>query len=242
MCRRLCLRLLVRDADKNPFSNFAKCYKIKNLSDEEATLLEPASCAIHGMDKLKMPFGAKVLLIGAGPTGLILAQLMKIGGAGHITIAANKGESSPFSCPRRWTERERHSGLTNVPQVSRWILPDRSTLPTPTLTSTGRTPRSSGPRSRRRTLVSCNPSKGVRGCGSKMLTSRGRRFRRCRRVHRCRVDRPGRHQLCRPRRNPPRVRCLRRQRPSLVVANQDLCRRDPNHWLLLPDVLFPQGY
>ncbi|KAK8861588.1 chlorophyll synthesis pathway protein BchC [Kwoniella newhampshirensis] len=70
---------------------FSKVYKIKNLSDEEATLLEPASCAIHGMDKLKMPFGAKVLLIGAGPTGLILAQLMKIGGAGHITIAANKG-------------------------------------------------------------------------------------------------------------------------------------------------------
>jgi NADPH:quinone reductase-like Zn-dependent oxidoreductase len=78
-------------------SNFAKCYKIKNLSDEEATLLEPASCAIHGMDKLKMPFGAKVLLIGAGPTGLILAQLMKIGGAGHITIAANKGECYLFS-------------------------------------------------------------------------------------------------------------------------------------------------
>jgi len=71
--------------------HFSKCYKIKNLSDEEATLLEPASCAIHGMDKLKMPFGAKVLLIGAGPTGLILAQLMKMGGAGHITIAANKG-------------------------------------------------------------------------------------------------------------------------------------------------------
>ena len=41
-------------------------------------MLEPASCAIHGMDKLKMPFGAKVLLIGAGPTGLILAQLMKV--------------------------------------------------------------------------------------------------------------------------------------------------------------------
>ncbi|OWT36255.1 chlorophyll synthesis pathway protein BchC [Cryptococcus neoformans Bt1] len=71
--------------------HFAKCYKIKNLSDEEATLLEPASCAIHGMDVLKMPFGARVLLIGAGPTGLILAQLMKMGGASHITIAANAG-------------------------------------------------------------------------------------------------------------------------------------------------------
>ena len=30
------------------------------------------------MDKLKMPFGAKVLLIGAGPTGLILSQLIKV--------------------------------------------------------------------------------------------------------------------------------------------------------------------
>lgn len=38
-----------------------------------------------------MPFGARVLLIGAGPTGLILAQLMKMGGASHITIAANTG-------------------------------------------------------------------------------------------------------------------------------------------------------
>ncbi|KIR28070.1 hypothetical protein I307_02634 [Cryptococcus deuterogattii 99/473] len=43
------------------------------------------------MDVLKMPFGARVLLIGAGPTGLILAQLMKMGGASHITIAANAG-------------------------------------------------------------------------------------------------------------------------------------------------------
>ncbi|CAK9781266.1 unnamed protein product [Cutaneotrichosporon oleaginosum] len=68
-----------------------KCFVIHNLSDEDATLLEPASCAVHGMDKLQMPFGASVLLIGAGPTGLILAQLMKLGGASKVTIAANKG-------------------------------------------------------------------------------------------------------------------------------------------------------
>lgn len=68
-----------------------KCFKINNLTDEEATLLEPASCAVHGMDKLQMPFGSNVLLIGAGPTGLILAQLMKLGGASKVTIAANAG-------------------------------------------------------------------------------------------------------------------------------------------------------
>jgi threonine dehydrogenase-like Zn-dependent dehydrogenase len=32
-----------------------------------------------------------VLLLGAGPTGLILAQLLKLNGASRVVIAANKG-------------------------------------------------------------------------------------------------------------------------------------------------------
>ncbi|KAF9255179.1 GroES-like protein [Marasmius fiardii PR-910] len=69
----------------------SKLYKIYNLSDEEATLLEPAACAIHGLDKLNPPVGIEVLLLGAGPTGLILAQLLKLNGASRVVIAANKG-------------------------------------------------------------------------------------------------------------------------------------------------------
>lgn len=68
-----------------------KVYKIHNLSDEEATLLEPAACALHGLDKLHPPVGCEVLLIGAGPTGLILAQLLKLNGAVKVVLAANKG-------------------------------------------------------------------------------------------------------------------------------------------------------
>jgi D-arabinitol dehydrogenase (NADP+) len=64
---------------------------VKNLSDEEATLLEPAACAIHGLDKLSPPVGCEVLLLGAGPTGLILAQLLKLNGASRVVIAANAG-------------------------------------------------------------------------------------------------------------------------------------------------------
>ena len=56
-----------------------KCYKIHNLTDEESTLLEPAACAIHGLDKLNPPVGIDVLMLGAGPTGLILAQLRLLG-------------------------------------------------------------------------------------------------------------------------------------------------------------------
>ncbi|KAH9941192.1 NADP+-dependent D-mannitol dehydrogenase [Epithele typhae] len=68
-----------------------KVYKIHNLTDEEATLVEPAACAVHGMDQLDAPVGVDALIIGAGPTGLILAQLLKLNGAARVVVAANQG-------------------------------------------------------------------------------------------------------------------------------------------------------
>ena len=73
------------------YSEAKKVYKIHNLSDEEATLIEPAACAVHGCDQLDAPVGIDALIIAAGPTGLILAQLLKLNGAHKVTIAANKG-------------------------------------------------------------------------------------------------------------------------------------------------------
>ena len=45
------------------------------------------------MDKLApfLPVGADVLIVGAGPTGLVLAQLLKMNGAAKVVIAANRG-------------------------------------------------------------------------------------------------------------------------------------------------------
>lgn len=54
------------------FRQSKKVYKIRNLTDEEATLVEPASCAIHGLDKLDPPIGIEALVFGAGPTGFHL--------------------------------------------------------------------------------------------------------------------------------------------------------------------------
>jgi len=67
-----------------------KVYKIHNLTDEEATLVEPTACVLHGLDQLAAPVGVEVLVFGAGPTGLILAQLLKLNGASKVVIAANK--------------------------------------------------------------------------------------------------------------------------------------------------------
>ncbi|KAL1858425.1 hypothetical protein Plec18170_002623 [Paecilomyces lecythidis] len=68
-----------------------RVFKFRNLSDVDATLLEPASCAAHGLDKIKPQMGSQVLLFGTGPTGLMLAQLIRQNGGCHIVIAAPDG-------------------------------------------------------------------------------------------------------------------------------------------------------
>ena len=54
-------------------------------------MFEATACAVHGMDRIKRPVGSKVLLLGAGATGLCFAQLLKINGGAHVTIASNIG-------------------------------------------------------------------------------------------------------------------------------------------------------
>jgi D-arabinitol dehydrogenase (NADP+) len=63
-------------------------YVVDDLAPQVAVFSEPAACAMHGMAMLAMRPGSSALLFGAGPTGLILAQLMAHGGATHVTIAA----------------------------------------------------------------------------------------------------------------------------------------------------------
>ncbi|KAK5247547.1 N-terminal acetyltransferase A complex catalytic subunit ard1, partial [Exophiala xenobiotica] len=68
-----------------------RVFQIKNLSDVDATLLEPASCAAHGLDKIAPKMGSSVLMFGAGPTGLVLAQLLRLNGGCKVVIAAPEG-------------------------------------------------------------------------------------------------------------------------------------------------------
>lgn len=69
----------------------AKLFHFNNLSWEEASLFEATACAVHGMDRIKAPVGSKILLLGAGATGLCFAQLLKINGGAHVAIASNAG-------------------------------------------------------------------------------------------------------------------------------------------------------
>ena len=66
----------------------SKCFPADDMSLGTAVMTEPTACAIHGMDVLELRPGSDVLVFGAGPTGLVLAQLLAQGGAARVTVAA----------------------------------------------------------------------------------------------------------------------------------------------------------
>jgi D-arabinitol dehydrogenase (NADP+) len=60
-----------------------------SLTFEEASFAEPTACAVHGMDQIDVSCGDDILVFGAGPTGIILTQLLKYGGAANLVVCAS---------------------------------------------------------------------------------------------------------------------------------------------------------
>ncbi len=58
----------------------------KSISLQEGALIEPISCAVHGMHRLQPKSGDTVLIIGAGTMGLLLLQLLVRGGASRVVM------------------------------------------------------------------------------------------------------------------------------------------------------------
>ena len=62
-------------------------FSVDGLEPDTAVFAEPTACAMHGLETLGQRPGGSALVIGAGPTGLLLAQLIGFGGATSITVA-----------------------------------------------------------------------------------------------------------------------------------------------------------
>ncbi len=58
-----------------------------NLSFDQASLIEPLACSIRGLSKCTLQKGDDVVVIGAGPAGLMLAMIAKLSGAGRVAVA-----------------------------------------------------------------------------------------------------------------------------------------------------------
>ena len=63
-------------------------FPVEGLDDDTAVFTEPTSCAAHAVDVIAPRHGSTALVIGAGPTGILLAQLLRAAGAASVTVAA----------------------------------------------------------------------------------------------------------------------------------------------------------
>ena len=61
-------------------------HRIDEIPLDEAAMIEPLACAIYGINRIKIKYGDKVIIFGAGPIGILLLQLLKIKGAGKIVL------------------------------------------------------------------------------------------------------------------------------------------------------------
>ena len=63
-------------------------FSAAGMHPDTAVFTEPTACAIHGLGVVRPTPGSTALVLGAGPTGLLLAQLLASSGAAYVTVAA----------------------------------------------------------------------------------------------------------------------------------------------------------
>jgi 2-desacetyl-2-hydroxyethyl bacteriochlorophyllide A dehydrogenase len=69
----------------------ANAYRIPDeVTDAQGALIEPLSCAVHGLRRIGPVIGEDILLTGAGTMGLLLLQLLIMAGARTVSVVDRK--------------------------------------------------------------------------------------------------------------------------------------------------------
>jgi len=64
--------------------------KPPGLSYSEAAMLEPLACVVYGLEQVRLKLEDTVLIIGAGPIGLLHVMVTKVLGAGKIIVSGRR--------------------------------------------------------------------------------------------------------------------------------------------------------
>ena len=80
----------------------AEVFKIpENVSDEAASLTEPLAVALNGIDLSNIKPGQSAVVLGPGPIGLLMTQLLKASGAGFIAVSGTSADSQRLEIAAR---------------------------------------------------------------------------------------------------------------------------------------------
>ncbi len=73
----------------------ATCYRMPDdMTYAQGALVEPVSCAVHGVRRVGVEAGERFLVMGAGTMGLIMQQLLQRAGA-HVTVVDRNTDRLP---------------------------------------------------------------------------------------------------------------------------------------------------
>jgi 2-desacetyl-2-hydroxyethyl bacteriochlorophyllide A dehydrogenase len=90
----------------------ANCYRLPDeLSWQQGALVEPVSCAVHGVRRIGVEAGERFLVVGAGTMGLIMQQLLQRAGAAVTVVDRN-----PSRLPRA-RDLGAHAVATSVSEL-----------------------------------------------------------------------------------------------------------------------------
>jgi len=94
-CTTVLTSMLGLDAMAPPHGGFAsaiavdasRLYRVRpEIGDAEAALLEPATVVTHALRRTPVRADESVVVLGAGPIGLLALQLARAGGASHVVV------------------------------------------------------------------------------------------------------------------------------------------------------------
>jgi len=69
------------------------CYRLpEGLTDSQAAFIEPLSCVVHALNRLRVRPGDDVLIFGTGPLGLVLVQALRHSGAARVVAVGRRPE------------------------------------------------------------------------------------------------------------------------------------------------------
>jgi len=61
-------------------------FGIEDLPYEQGAFVEPLSCVVHGVERVRVKLADRVVILGAGPIGNLILQIARLQGASHITV------------------------------------------------------------------------------------------------------------------------------------------------------------
>jgi 2-desacetyl-2-hydroxyethyl bacteriochlorophyllide A dehydrogenase len=89
-------------------------FDIGVLSFEHGAFVEPLSCVLHGVERLGPELASKIVIVGAGPIGVLLLKALNLKGASEIVVVDSNVSRAQFA-----EEAGASSILTNLDEVPR---------------------------------------------------------------------------------------------------------------------------